>query len=387
MCVIPLELQDHVLDSLRGNRTALIDCALVCRAWRRRARFNLFHTMNIDWDSRHRTKLLLEILLETHGLVRELTLSSAAHLRPEELVGLLEGLENLESLSILAHRRGSGLLGLTRFATSHPALGERLLLAIARMEQLRAFDFTPRGFLYTEPEPWAYLYDGPALAVPGLRALRSLSGNMLPAPRMHRLWTALAAAKAREGAAPLEHLGTAVHSLRLLACLIRDVGSQLRSLHLDLRKMVLVGEDPASGFRTSGPTLAQCKKLHTLKLYLEAPSARENGNIDACAALFSTATEDLPLAHIQITLYNLSTKFFALPGIAEAVGALDENIVALPHLERVDWDLARCVPDSENYPDVPFAQLFSQLAAQTKRIEVNWTSDMEPTNPPQVEDG
>ncbi|GJE96038.1 hypothetical protein PsYK624_122310 [Phanerochaete sordida] len=392
MHVIPLELQDHVLDSLRGDRNALVDCALVCRAWRRRARFNLFHTLNIDWQSRRRTKLLLEILLEAHGSLRELTFSHAANLQPEELIGLLEALENLQSLSILAHTRQSGLLGLMLTITAHPVLGERLLLAIARMERLRVLDFTPRGFLYTSG-PGPRSHDGPVLAVSGLRALRSLDGDMLPAHRMHRLWTALAAAKAHEGAAPLDHLGTAVHSLQPLAGFMRSVGSHLRTLRLDLRTVFFWEKDTASGFRESGLVLTQCKNLRALTLYLEAPSARDNGNIDVCAALLSTAnTEDVPLAHIHIILYHLSHKFFAIPGLAEAVGALDENIVALPHLKRVDWDLAHCVvddrgdsTDSKDLLFTMFCELVPQLDSQTKGIQLHWTGDLEPMKHPRIE--
>ncbi|GJE96087.1 hypothetical protein PsYK624_122800 [Phanerochaete sordida] len=391
MRTIPVELQDCVLDNLRGSRAILVNCTLVCRAWRRRARFNLFHTIQIDWAERRRTTLLLEVLLETHSLVRDLTLTSAAYMQPEELVGLLEALENLESLSILAHRRNSGLLHLLFVISAHPVLGERLLAAIARMEKLRALDFTPRGLLYSWAPQSTLREDGPALSGTGLSALSRLDGDMFPAQRAHRLWTAIAAAKALDGAAPLTHFGTAVHSLQPLSGFIAEVGAQLQSLRLDLRAIFLAGEDTISSFRTSGLSLSHCKNLRTLTMYLEAPSTRDNGNINVCAALLSTAGEDVPLVRINITLYHLSRKFFMLPSIAESAEALDESIVGLPHLKRVDWHLAHCVPDDDatshggktQLADM-FAELFPELATQTKGVKVNWKSDMEKTRGPQI---
>ncbi|GJE96037.1 hypothetical protein PsYK624_122300 [Phanerochaete sordida] len=387
---IPVELQDYVLDSLRGSRTALVNCALVCRAWRRRARFNLFHTIHIDWTERRRTDVFFEALLKTHDLVHDLTLTSAGGMQPGELVKLLDTLENLESLSIFAHRRTHGILSLMLFTTADFEHGEQLLLAIARKERLRALDFTPRGLLYN----WrhgAHVHAGRALAVYGLRELRSLDGDIFPASRMHRFWTALAAAKAEAGAAPLDHFGTTVRDLQPLARFMRDVGAQLRSLRLDIRETFLSGENTVSSFRESGIVLSQCTNLRTLVLCLEAPSTRDNGNIDVCTTLLSTATEGVPLAHVQITLHHLSGSFFMLAHIQERLAALDESIVGLAHLKRIDWHLADCVPDSnatslgdEDTLPVLFGEHFSQLAAQKERIEVNWTSDVDPTRHPRA---
>ncbi|EIW63332.1 uncharacterized protein TRAVEDRAFT_83728, partial [Trametes versicolor FP-101664 SS1] len=45
--VLPIEVIEHALDYLRGDRKTLATCRLVCRAWSARARYNLFYIVKI----------------------------------------------------------------------------------------------------------------------------------------------------------------------------------------------------------------------------------------------------------------------------------------------------------------------------------------------------
>ncbi|KAH9939506.1 hypothetical protein B0H21DRAFT_756596 [Amylocystis lapponica] len=46
-CGLPPELTDRIIDHLRGDQGALYNCALTCRAWLPRSRYNLFRAMEI----------------------------------------------------------------------------------------------------------------------------------------------------------------------------------------------------------------------------------------------------------------------------------------------------------------------------------------------------
>jgi len=47
MALLPAEMVDKIIDELRGDVPSLHACALTCRAWRPRSRYNLFYIINV----------------------------------------------------------------------------------------------------------------------------------------------------------------------------------------------------------------------------------------------------------------------------------------------------------------------------------------------------
>ncbi|KAI0090841.1 hypothetical protein BDY19DRAFT_992248 [Irpex rosettiformis] len=45
---LPAELTDAILDQLRGDKSTLLNCAVVCSSWLQTSRYHLFHTLRID---------------------------------------------------------------------------------------------------------------------------------------------------------------------------------------------------------------------------------------------------------------------------------------------------------------------------------------------------
>ncbi|GJE96084.1 F-box protein [Phanerochaete sordida] len=339
---LPPELRDHVLDCLRGNRRALFRCALVCKPWYHRAQRNLFHTIHFDWCHRARTLSLLEALQGSHALVHELTISFSHTMEPDEYVTLVETLENLEVLSFYAPTAMSEL-SLSIDALFGNATDERLLSAIANKAKLRILNFT--------------LYDGdlcawvpsaeaqPAGAVLGqsLRQLHALDGDLFPAPRMHRLWAAVTAAKAQAGAVPLTRFGTSVarNGVLPLARLLDASGAQLLTLRLDFRAdpSWRVQDTADAVSPSSALSLFPCARLRNLKVHLSGPSADSHAGLPVFAALLLTVPPSL--SYLRITIDSLAADAFTVPGFRHAMAVLDARMARLPQLRRVD---VRLVP-------------------------------------------
>ncbi|GJE96086.1 hypothetical protein PsYK624_122790 [Phanerochaete sordida] len=276
--------------------------------------------------------------------VHDLTISSKAGLEHDEFVALLEALENLEVLSIHVPSPRSGVLPFISTLTDDATFGERLLSAIANMDKLRVlfFDVSYGGLHSWSPSVGSQ--PSGAVLGHGLRRLHSFHGDMFPAPRMHRLWAAITAAKAQVGAAPLTHFGTSMarNGFQPLARFLEVSGGQLQTLHLDLRVAASWREhNTVEAFHSSGLSVSACRLLRKLTVDLYAPSRSWIcSNIPVFAAFLLTTTRCTMLEHIEISLDNLTTEAFAVPGVPEALAALDARMAEMPQLRRVDWLLA-----------------------------------------------
>ncbi|GJE96083.1 hypothetical protein PsYK624_122760 [Phanerochaete sordida] len=275
----------------------------------------------------------------------------------------------------------SGVLPYLVSLTDDAETGEQLLLAIANMEKLRILDFTVSyGGLYSWM-PGAGSQPASDVLGRGLRRLRALHGDLFPAPRMHRLWGAVTAAKAQAGAVPLTRFGTSVarNGFAPPARFLEASGAPLETLQLDLRVNSSRREDnTVAAFHASRLSLAACPRLRSLTVHLDAPWRGSVDNLPVCAALLCTAPPTSALAHIAIIVENLRAFSAAVHGVPEALGALDARMAALPRLRRVDWKLvsrmSRAGPEDDiTDPLVDGLRQCLPLLALREGVEVTWT--------------
>ncbi|GJE96085.1 hypothetical protein PsYK624_122780 [Phanerochaete sordida] len=320
--------------------------------------------------------LLLAALKNAYMLVRELTISDAAGLKPEELLELLESLDNLELLSVDAHAQRMGALQLIICITTYVDLGERLLAAIARMGCLHTIEFSSHGSL----SGWMPLENDPvpgALPACRLRRLQVLDGDVFPPSQTYRFWEALTAEKANDDAAPLLHLSTTMarNGFGPLARFLESSGTQLQSLRLDIRMVPLWQEGTLHAFHTSGFSLSVCKHLRTLTLLLDAPHPQDTHNIAICAALLATAAADVPLEHVELAVYHLHCATFDSPHTADMFDVLDSTLENLPHLKSVEWHLNHVEPPGIPHMRQSLIHVVRQripLLARRKGVDLTW---------------
>ncbi|GJE96093.1 hypothetical protein PsYK624_122860 [Phanerochaete sordida] len=217
-----------------------------------------------------------------------------------------------------------------------------------------------------------------------LRRLHSFHGHMFPVERMYRLWAAITAAKAQEGAVPLTHLGTSMarSGFQPFARFLEASGTHLQSLHLDMRVVAFWREDNAvDAFHSSGLSLSGCRQLRKLTVGLHAPSRRWScSHVSVFAALLCTTARCAPLAHITVIFDILTTEAFEIPGFPEGLAALDGRMAEMPQLRRVDWLLAQSgggrqqSPDDVNSVEYRSGMLKTYFCAVARReeVEVSW---------------
>ncbi|GJE96061.1 hypothetical protein PsYK624_122540 [Phanerochaete sordida] len=185
--------------------------------------------------------------------------------------------------------------------TDDAETGERLLCAIANKEKLRVLDFTVSyGGLYSWMPDAGAQSSGDVLGH-GLRLLHALHGDLFPAPRIHRHWAAVTAAKGLEGAVLLTCFGMSMAQKRVCASrtLPRASDTPLDALQLDLRvKSFWRENNTVTAFRASRLSLASCPRLHQLIVHLDAPWRGSVANFPVLAALLCTAHTASTLAHV-----------------------------------------------------------------------------------------
>ncbi|GJE96088.1 hypothetical protein PsYK624_122810 [Phanerochaete sordida] len=251
------------------------------------------------------------------------------------------------------------------------------------MEKLRVLDFVSHGSLYAWM-PNAGLQPATDVVGGGLCRLHSLDGDMFPAPRTHRLWAALTAAKAQEGAVPLTHFGTSVarNGFQQLGHFLDVSGANLRTLRLDLRAISFLRQhNTINVFRSSGLSVSPCKSLHMLAIHLDV-TWRSTGsdNLSVFAALLCTAAPNTALERITITLDNLRAESLTMTGAPEALDTLDRCMANFPRLQRVDWQLSPSMRHAHLPVDIagtsPLLHLLEQRLPRLMRREglrVTWT--------------
>lgn len=376
MPTIPLELQEQVLGYLNGDLLSLTACTLVCKAWVPCIRHILYRTLHMNWDKRSRTLSLLQAFKHSREYVRNLTITRAGGLAPIELIRLLESLENLESLSI---RTDHGPISTTSTSDNRssvhaimetisrvPDLDDRLLFAIADMPRLRHLAFGPEILLF------ATRSDVPCEArlshALGLRELRSLCGDMFPIPRASRLWDAIAAKKAQQGAVPLLHFGATPgpgdSSLRPLARFLESIGEHLQSLWLDQR---FIDMSAGTRFLDSGVSLKTCRSLRKLEFRLS------RHGFTSCNALLCTVPHEAPLHKLAISISGLREgDFVNLPApLSTPLTVLDTSIGNLVYLKRVEWRLV-FVASGNAAPSIAGMKWHLPNLMTRPDVEVNW---------------
>ncbi|GJE96075.1 hypothetical protein PsYK624_122680 [Phanerochaete sordida] len=217
----------------------------------------------------------------------------------------------------------------------------------------------------------------------GLRRLQLLEGDLLPESRMQTLWTAVTAAKAQEGASPLLQFGTSFHrrGVEPLARFLESSCAHVRALQLDLRvDSSWQEQDAAEALQRTGFSLSSCRSLRTLTLSLDAPSRPESSNIAVGAALLRTAARNTALEDVVIIIDNLLDRCFETPGVVERFNTLEQSMLNLPHVQRVDLvlapsDLLAHLPSRVNDISSTVDMLKKHLPRlqQSNRIKTTWT--------------
>lgn len=388
--IVPLEVQENILDCLLGNSQALATCARVCQAWLPRVRFLLPKVLHIDWDDPDRTICLLKALGQAYTDVQELTISKAGGMVEDDLVTLLERLKNLQSLSIYT-RDGPSRMDITAPRSSvhrvmvdiakDTDLGERLLFAIANMRHLRHLAFGPDCLGLALPWVTSDSEWRRTCTPHGLRELRSLSGDMFPLLRTNRLWHTLAARKAEPGAAPLVNFGATLHSfvppLRALGDVLSRAGQHLQNVWLAVRWHFMRYDEIPHALLDNGVSLSACRSLRTLELRLDEYGLTPDV-VKIWAVLLSTAPRDGSLVHLSVTAAVDITgwqEYLELPNIPEAFSHLDSSISGLPQLRRMDWVLPQPSADQTSKIAARIAELLPMLKTNPN-IEVNWGRDV-----------